>query len=100
MRRILKELGFEQVYVVPEQEIPDGDFPTVNYPNPEDSNAFSMAIKLAKEVDADVILATDPDADRWESMQRTTIAGNMYLLLEICRNDYPGVYLITEKRKL
>ncbi len=64
VRRILKELGFEQVYVVPEQEIPDGNFPTVNYPNPEDSNAFSLAIKLAKEVDADIILATDPDADR------------------------------------
>ena len=64
VRRILKELGFEQVYVVPEQEIPDGNFPTVNYPNPEDSNAFSLAIKLAKKVDADIVLATDPDADR------------------------------------
>ena len=64
VRRILKELGFEQVYVVKEQELPDGDFPTVSYPNPEDPKAFALALKLAKEVDADVVLATDPDADR------------------------------------
>ena len=64
VRRILKELGFEHVYVVPEQELPDGNFPTVSYPNPEDKNAFALALKLAKEVDADVVLATDPDADR------------------------------------
>ena len=64
VRRILAELGFEQVYVVPEQEKPDGDFPTVSYPNPEDKNAFTLALKLAKQVDADLILATDPDADR------------------------------------
>ncbi len=64
VRRVLKELGFEQVYVVKEQELPDGNFPTVAYPNPEDKNAFTLALKLAKEVDADIVLATDPDADR------------------------------------
>ena len=64
VRRILSELGFENVYVVKEQELPDGNFPTVSYPNPEDKNAFALALKLAKEVDADVVLATDPDADR------------------------------------
>ncbi len=64
VRRILKELGFEQVFVVPEQELPDGDFPTVSYPNPEDPKAFTLALKLAKEKDADIVLATDPDADR------------------------------------
>lgn len=64
VRRILKELGFEQVYVVPEQELPDGNFPTVSYPNPEDPKAFSMALELARKVDADIVLATDPDADR------------------------------------
>lgn len=64
VRRILKELGFEQVFVVPEQELPDGDFPTVSYPNPEDPKAFILALKLAKEKDADLVLATDPDADR------------------------------------
>ena len=64
VRRVLKELGFEHVYVVPEQEKPDGNFPTVAYPNPESPKAFELALKLAKEVDADIVLATDPDADR------------------------------------
>ncbi|MCC8137189.1 MAG: phospho-sugar mutase [Clostridiales bacterium] len=63
-RRVLKELGFENVYVVPEQELPDGDFPTVSYPNPEADEAFDLGLKLAKEIDADLVLATDPDADR------------------------------------
>ena len=63
-RRILDELGFENVYVVPEQEMPDGEFTTLAYPNPEDPKAFELALKLAKEVDADIVLATDPDADR------------------------------------
>ena len=63
-RRILKELGFENVYVVKEQELPDGDFPTVSYPNPEAEEAFELGLKLAKEIDADIVLATDPDADR------------------------------------
>ena len=60
----MKEIGFENVYVVPEQELPDGDFPTVSYPNPEAAEAFELALKLAKEKDADLVLATDPDADR------------------------------------
>lgn len=64
VRRILKELGFENVYVVKEQELPDGDFPTVGYPNPESKEAFELALKLAKEKGADLVLATDPDADR------------------------------------
>jgi phosphoglucomutase len=63
-RRILKEIGFENVYVVPEQELPNGDFPTVSYPNPEAAEAFELALKLAREKDADLVLATDPDADR------------------------------------
>lgn len=63
-RRILKELGFTNVYVVKEQELPDGEFPTVSYPNPEAKEAFELGLKLAKEVDADLVLATDPDADR------------------------------------
>lgn len=64
VRRVLRELGFEQVYVVKEQELPDGDFPTVAYPNPEDEKAWTLALELAREVDADIVLATDPDADR------------------------------------
>ncbi len=63
-RRVLAELGFENVYVVKEQELPDGEFPTVSYPNPEAAEAFELGLKLAKEVDADLVLATDPDADR------------------------------------
>ena len=62
--RLLNELGFKNVYVVPEQAKPDGNFPTVDYPNPEDKKAFKLALELAKKVDADVVLATDPDADR------------------------------------
>ena len=64
VRRVLKELGFKNVYVVPEQELPDPDFTTLDYPNPEDPKAFELALKLAKEKDADIVLATDPDADR------------------------------------
>ena len=64
VQRILKEIGFENVYIVKEQEEPDGHFPTVSYPNPEDPKAFTLALELAKKVDADIILANDPDADR------------------------------------
>ncbi len=64
VRRILKELGFAKVYVVEEQKAPDGNFPTVAYPNPEDGKAWELAIRMAKRIDADIVLATDPDADR------------------------------------
>ena len=64
VRRILSELGFKNVYVVPEQEMPDPDFTTLDYPNPEDPKAFTLALRLAKEKNADIVLATDPDADR------------------------------------
>lgn len=83
-RRVLKELGFENVYVVPEQELPDGEFPTVSYPNPEAKEAFELALKLAKEKDADLVLATDPDADRLgvyvkdsKTGEYITLTGNM-----------------------
>ena len=83
-RRVLEELGFKNVYVVPEQELPDGDFPTVSYPNPEAAEAFELALKLAKEKDADLVLATDPDADRLgvyvkdtKSGEYITLTGNM-----------------------
>ncbi len=83
-RRVLKEIGFENVYVVPEQELPDGEFPTVSYPNPEAAEAFELALKLAKEKDADLVLATDPDADRLgvyvkdgKTGEYITLTGNM-----------------------
>ena len=73
--RLLNELGFKNVYVVPEQKDPDGNFPTVDYPNPEDKKAFKLALELAKKVDADVVLATDPDADRLGIYAKDTKTG-------------------------
>ena len=75
VRRILSELGFKNVYVVKEQEMPDPNFTTLEYPNPEDPKAFTLALKLAKEVDADVVLATDPDADRLGIYAKDTKTG-------------------------
>ncbi len=84
VRRVLKELGFDNVHVVPEQELPDGDFPTVSYPNPEADEAFALGLALAKKVDADLVLATDPDADRLgvrvkdaKTGEYHTLTGNM-----------------------
>ena len=79
-RRILKELGFTNVYVVKEQELPDGEFPTVSYPNPEAKEAFELGLKLAKEVDADLVLATDPDADRLGVYVKDTAFGDYKVL--------------------
>lgn len=75
VRRVLRELGFTKVQVVPEQELPDGNFSTVSYPNPEDPKAFAMALQLAKETDADLVLATDPDADRLGVYAKDTKTG-------------------------
>ena len=75
VKEILKRLGYTNVYVVPEQEKPDGNFPTVDYPNPEDEKAFSLAVELAKKVDADIITATDPDADRLGVYAKDTKTG-------------------------
>ncbi len=86
--KLLKEIGLANVYVVPEQSKPDGNFPTVDYPNPEDPKAFKLALELAKKVDADVVLATDPDADRLgvfakdtKTGEYMTYTGNMSALL-------------------
>lgn len=99
VRRILSELGFKNVYVVPEQELPDGNFPTVSYPNPEDPKAFTLALKLAKEKDADIVLATDPDADRLgvyakdpKTNEYISFTGNMSALLI-------AEYILSEKKK-
>ena len=75
VRRVLAELGFENVYVVKEQELPDGNFPTVSYPNPEAAETFTLGLKLAKEVDADLVLANDPDADRLGVYVKDTKSG-------------------------
>ena len=86
VQRILKEIGFKNVHIVKEQEEPDGNFPTVEYPNPEDKNAFKLAIELAKKVNAEVVLATDPDADRLgvfikNDQEYVPLTGNMSALL-------------------
>lgn len=78
VRRILKEIGFENVWVVKEQELPDGNFSTVKLPNPEDEKAFELALKLGKEKDADIILATDPDADRLGVYAKDSRTGEYY----------------------
>lgn len=73
--RLLNEIGLQNVYVVPEQKDPDGNFPTVDYPNPEDKKAFKLALELAQKVDSDVVLATDPDADRLGIFAKDTKTG-------------------------
>lgn len=80
VRRVLKELGFENVYVVEEQEKPDGAFPTVSYPNPESKEAFELAVKLGDEVGADLLLATDPDADRLGVYVKGSEPGTYHIL--------------------
>lgn len=100
VRRILKELGFEKVYVVKEQELPNGDFPTVSYPNPEDKNAFSLALKLAKEVDADVVLATDPDADRLGVYAKDTISGEYVSFTGNMSGMLILEYILSQKKAL
>lgn len=86
VQRILKEIGFKNVHIVKEQEMPDGNFPTVEYPNPEDKKAFTLALELAKKVDAEIVLATDPDADRLgvfvkNNQEYIPLTGNMSALL-------------------
>lgn len=76
VQKILTKLGFTNLYIVPEQAEPDGNFPTVSYPNPEDEKAFTLALELAKKVDADIITATDPDADRLGVYAKDTLTGN------------------------
>lgn len=96
-RRILKELGFENVYVVPEQELPDGDFPTVSYPNPEAAEAFELGLKLAREVDADIVLATDPDADRLGVYCKDTKTGGYVTFTGNMSGMLIAEYILREK---
>ena len=99
-RRILKELGFENVYVVKEQELPDGEFPTVSYPNPEAAEAFELALKLAKEKDADLVLATDPDADRLGVYVKDTKSGEYICLTGNMSGSFLAEYEIGQKKAL
>lgn len=99
-RRILKELGFENVYVVKEQELPDGEFPTVSYPNPEAEEAFTLGLKLAKEVDADIVLATDPDADRLGVYVKDVKSGEYKVLTGNMSGCLLADYEISQKKAL
>lgn len=100
VRRVLKELGFKNVYVVPEQELPDGDFPTVSYPNPEAEEAFTLGLALGKKVDADLILATDPDADRLGVYVKDAKTGEYHSLTGNMSGCLIGDYLIGQKKEL
>ena len=99
VRRVLKELGFEHVYVVPEQELPDGEFPTVSYPNPESEEAFQLGLKLGKEVDADLILATDPDADRLGVYVKDSKTGEYHSLTGNMSGCLIGDYVISQRKE-
>lgn len=100
VRRVLKELGFENVYVVKEQELPDGDFPTVGYPNPESAKAFELAVKLGNEVGADLLLATDPDADRLGVYVKDSKTGEYHSLTGNMSGCLIGDYVIGQRKAL
>ena len=99
VQRILKEIGFENVYVVKEQELPDGHFPTVSYPNPEDPKAFELALKLAKEVDADVVLANDPDADRLGVYAKDSSTGEYIQFNGNMTGNLIAEYILSQKQE-
>ena len=97
-RRVMKEIGFTHVYVVPEQELPNGDFPTVSYPNPEAKEAFELGLKLAKEKDADLVLATDPDADRLGVYVKDTKSGEYIPLTGNMSGSLLCEYVLSQKQ--
>ena len=99
-RRILKEVGFENVIVVPEQEMPDPNFTTLDYPNPEDPKAFELALKLAKEKDADIVMATDPDADRLGIYALDTKSGEYVPFTGNMSGMLIAEYILRERSKM
>ena len=98
-RRALAEIGFTHVYVVPEQELPDGDFPTVSYPNPEAEEAFELGLALAKEKDADLVLATDPDADRLGVYLKDAKSGDYIPLTGNMSGSLLCEYVLSQKKE-
>lgn len=98
-RRVLKEVGFNQVYVVPEQELPDGNFPTVGYPNPEDPKAFALALALGKEKNADIVLATDPDADRLGVYAKDSKTGEYMAFTGNMSGMLIAEYILSQKKE-
>lgn len=100
VRRILSELGFKHVYVVPEQELPDPEFTTLEYPNPEDPKAFTLALKLAKEKDADIVLATDPDADRLGIYAKDSATGEYIPFTGNMSGMLIAEYILRERKEM
>lgn len=100
VRRVLKELGFMNVHVVPEQELPNGDFPTVSYPNPEAAEAFELGLALAKKVNADLVLATDPDADRLGVYVKDSKTGEYHTLTGNMSGCLIGDYVIGQRKAI
>ncbi|WP_027422385.1 phospho-sugar mutase [Lachnobacterium bovis] len=100
VQRVLKDLGFENVYIEPTQAVADGNFPTVDYPNPEDPKAWELALKLAKEKDADIVLATDPDADRLGVYCKDTKTGEYVSFTGNMSGMLIAEYILREKTKL
>ena len=99
VQRILKEIGFKKVFVVPEQEKPNGLFPTVEYPNPEDKKAFKLALELAKKEDADIVLATDPDADRLGVYAKDSKTGNYMAFTGNMSGMLIAEYILSQKKE-
>lgn len=99
VKKLLNEQGYKNVHIVKEQEKPDGNFPTVSYPNPEDPKAFEHALKLAKEVDADIILANDPDADRIGVQVKDSQTGNYIVFNGNMIGLIIAEYLISQKKE-
>ena len=100
VRRVLNDLGFQNVYVVPEQELPDGAFPTVSYPNPESKDAFELGLKLAREKDADLVLATDPDADRLGVYVKDSKTGDYIALTGNMSGSLLCEYVLSQKKAM
>ncbi len=98
VRTILKELGFANVFVVKEQELPDGDFPTVGYPNPEAAAAYELALALAEKEHADLVLATDPDADRLGVYVKDAQTGEYHMLTGNMSGCLIGDYIIGQTK--
>lgn len=99
VRRVITELGFKNLYVVPEQENPDGDFPTTPYPNPESREAFTLALKLAEEKNADLVLATDPDADRLGVYVKDAKTGEYHVLTGNMSGSLICEYVLSQKKE-
>ena len=99
VQEILSQLGFSNVYVVPEQELPNGNFPTVDYPNPEDIKAFDLALKLAKKQNADLVLATDPDADRLGVLAKDSKTGKYMSFTGNMSGLLIAEYILSQKKQ-